>query len=127
MKLILLCTVVALLIIPTVQVIALEEYTVLAPLPGTTKGGCTTGDCKTDLPVYLGGVYRLIIGLSFTLAFAMIVFGGIQYLSTDAVSGKSDGRKRIEDALWGLIIILSAYLLLETIDKSLLQLTFLQG
>jgi hypothetical protein len=111
------------------------NYIPLAPLPGTTcrdaarpefADGCTNPN-ETTLQVYLGGIYLLAIGISFALVFVMIMWGGIQYLSTDAISGKSEGREKIQNALWGLIIVLTAYLLLYTIDKRLLDFSLFGG
>jgi hypothetical protein len=51
----------------------------------------------------------------------MIVIGGLQYLSTDAVSGKNDGRARITQALQGLLLALLSYLILNTINPQILN------
>jgi hypothetical protein len=51
----------------------------------------------------------------------MIVIGGVQYLSTDAISGKNEGRKKIENALGGLLLAILAWLILNTINPELLN------
>lgn len=103
------------------------EYTVLAPLPGTTEARCDPGTpedpaCKTTLQRYLPGIFNLAIGLSAVFAVLMIVIGGFQYISTDAIMKKEDGKKRIQNAVLGLVFVISAWLILYTINPNLLTL-----
>jgi hypothetical protein len=97
------------------------EYTVLAPLPGTTI--CDTGpDCdKAELSTYLPGLFNFAIGVAAVMAFAMITYGGILYMTTDAIGQKSEGRKRIENAITGLVLVLGAYIILYTINPDILN------
>lgn len=105
----------------------IPDYTVLAPLPGTTKGECLSSNtnnanCETTLEKYLPGAFNLLIGLAAVFAVLMIVIGGIQYMSSDALSGKEDGKARIENAVKGLVLVISAWLILTTINPDLLKL-----
>lgn len=116
-------------ILPTVQVLAQTqnkyEYTVLAPLPGTTDCAddkLNSNECKTTLQKYLPGVFNLAIGLSAAAAVFMIVLGGIQYMTTDAIQGKSEGKARIKNALISLTFVIASYLILYTINPNLLTL-----
>lgn len=92
------------------------EYTPLAPLPGTTEGG------KATLQSYLPGLFKLVIGLAAVLAVGWIIWGGIEYITTDAISGKEEGKKRIQNAVIGLVIVITSYLILNTINHNLLEL-----
>lgn len=96
---------------------AQTEYTVLAPLPGTTKGS----DNKTDIKTYIEGMFRLLIALSAVFAVFMIVIGGFQYMTTDAIGGKQQGRERIENSIKGLVLVIGAWLILAQIDDRLLK------
>jgi len=100
-----------------------NTYTVLAPLPGTTLSDCPQGstDCKTTLEKYLPGVFKLAIGLSAVAAVLMIVIGGFQYISSDAIMKKSEGKERIKNAVFGLVLVISAWLILNTINPNLLN------
>ena len=117
---------VMLLTVSTV-VYAVEDYTTLAPLPGTTECGqgttpnSGTGGCKTNFQTYLPGIFKFAIGLAAGMAFVMITFGGFLYATTDAISGKSQGREYIENALWGLGLVLGAWIILYTINPQILQ------
>jgi len=115
--------------LPTIQAVAAEgDYTVLAPLPGTTKGVCNPDatppdpNCETTLAKYLPGVFKLAIGLSAVFAVLMIVIGGFQYMSTDAIQKKSDGKERIKNAVFGLVLVIGAWLILNEINPNLLNL-----
>ena len=94
-----------------------NDYTVLAPLPGI---GDTAGG-KTTFPTYLNAAFNLAIGIAAGLAFAMITYGGIMYATSDAISGKSQGREYIENALWGLLLVIGAYTILYTINPQILN------
>ncbi len=76
------------------------------------------------LASFVNTAFTITIGLVGILAVLMIIWGGVQYVSTDAWSGKEDGKKKIQAALGGLILALSTYLILNTIDPNLTKLTF---
>ncbi len=95
-----------------------NEYAVLAPLPGVAN---KVGD-TTTLKKYIHAIFNLAIGLSAVAAVLMIVLGGFQYMSTDAIMKKEEGKKRIKNAIYGLILVISAWLILYTINPNLLKL-----
>ncbi len=107
------------IVVPT---FAQNDYTVLAPLPGTTECGDGGKDCKTSLEKYLPGVFKLAVGLSAAFAVFMIVIGGFQYMSTDALQGKEEGKARIWNSVKGLVLVIGAWLILYTINPGLLKL-----
>ena len=91
-----------------------DEYTPLAPLPGTTNE-----EGKTDIQTYIPGIFKLAIGIASVLAVLMIIIGGVEYITTDAIQGKSDGKARIQNALLGLVLVLVSWILLYTINPKL--------
>ncbi|HEY4494095.1 MAG TPA: hypothetical protein VJB95_01525, partial [Candidatus Paceibacterota bacterium] len=64
---------------------------------------------------------KIIIGLSAVMAVVMIVLGGIEYMTSELVSSKENGKQRITNAIFGLVIALGAYALLNTINPDLLK------
>jgi hypothetical protein len=100
-----------------------NTYTVLAPLPciGSDQD-CNKTATQTELKDYLPGMFKLLIGLSAAFAVLMIVIGGFQYMSTDAIQGKSNGKERIKNAIFGLVLVIGAWLILATINPNLLSL-----
>lgn len=97
-------------------VYAVDDYTVLAPLPGTTISGGNT----TNLQTYLPGLFNFSIGLAAAMAFVVITIGGVTYMTSDAISGKSQGREWVTNALWGLLLVIGAYVILNTINPKIL-------
>jgi len=95
-------------------------YVPLAPLPGTTE---TVGgkEVVANAGNYIKGAFNLAIGIAAALAIIMIILGGIQYMGSESLGGKSAGRKRINDAVLGLLLALGSYLILFTINPSLVN------
>ena len=94
------------------------KYTPLAPIDGYVEEMSITPDSFSD---YLNNMFKLGIALCTALAVLMIIVGGIQYVSSDAWSKKSDGKERIFAALFGLLIAFGSWALLNTIDPRLLS------
>lgn len=93
------------------------EYELLAPIP---LGGVDQGETqKTTAGPYIEGIFKLVIAVAGGLAVLMIIFGGITYMSTDAFGGKSEAKDIIQNAIWGLLLIISAWLILFTINPDL--------
>lgn len=102
-------------------VYAQNEYTVLAPLPGTTN--CDEGPAcdQTSLQKYLPAVFNLSIGIAAAMAFVAITWGGILYATSDAIMGKEQGKEWITNAVWGLLLVIGAYAILYTINPRILE------
>ena len=96
------------------------DYTVLAPLPGTTNN-CTGAECTTNFKTYFEGMFTFAIGVSAVLAFIMLSFAGFQYVTTDGIGGKSNAKERIENAVYGLLLVIGAYAILYTINPDILN------
>lgn len=89
----------------------------MAPLPGIANN---VGD-TTTLEKYVPAIFKLAVGLSAVAAVLMIVIGGFQYISSDAILGKTAGRERIMNAIYALVLIIGAWLILNTINPNLLK------
>jgi hypothetical protein len=94
-------------------------YTMLAPLPGLEGTINTVDDCPFGK--YLNIIIKLIMGISAVLAMVMITMGGIQYITSDLVSNKEAGRETITHAILGLVMMLGAFLILNTVNPKLLN------
>ena len=102
---------------------ALDDYTVLAPLPGTYVGPCPATGCTTNFETYIPGLINWSMGIAAVMAFVVITMGGIMYMTTDAIYKKEDGRKWIEQAIWGLVLVIGAWVILNTINPQILKFT----
>src|SRR5579872_3075987 len=104
------------------------DYTVLAPLPGTTENpNCTGTNCQATLfgsNGYLQGIFNLMIGVGAVAAFVIITIYGFEYMLTDSLIKKQNSKKWLEDALWGLGLIIFAYAILNTLSPRFVSCTF---
>lgn len=102
-------------LLPTIT-FALQPYTLLVPsLPGIGNGKTTTFD------QWLPAAFKLAIAIAAGLAFVMITFGGVTYATTDAVGPKSQGKDYIKNAVIGLLFVISAWVILNTINPEILS------
>lgn len=98
------------------------KYTVLEPLPYVTEG-CVqdSGEPCASTATYLPGLFKLAIGISTVLAVLMLIYGGFTYITTDAFGKKGAAKAIIENALWGLLFVLGAWIIVYTIDEKLVS------
>ena len=97
------------------QTAAPTGYWPLTPLPGMDP----TQPVKAE--DYINSIFSILIGLAGVLAVVMIIYGGIQYMSTDAFSGKSEAKSTIQNAFLGLGLAIASYLILNTINPDLVN------
>lgn len=98
------------------------EYTLLAPIPLQGAGGPTS--YTTNATTYVSGLFKLVIGIALGLAVLRLIYAGIKYMSTDAFGEKNEARSIIEEAMWGLLLAISAWLILNTINPRLVDIKF---
>lgn len=92
------------------------EYCLTVPLPGQPRS-------FSDPATYVATIYKFSIGIAGLLALAIIVYGGIQYTaSAGNPSLQGESKDMIRQAIFGVILLLSAYLILRTINPELVQL-----
>ena len=67
--------------------------------------------------------YQLSLMISGVLAFGAIVYGGVKYtVAAGNPGGQSEGKEWIKGALLGLLLLVSAYIVLRTINPKLVNL-----
>lgn len=64
---------------------------------------------------------NILIAIAAMLAVVFITIGGLQYMTTDSISGKEDGKENIKNAILGLLLALISWLILYTINPSLVK------
>lgn len=94
-------------------------YYLLAPFPKVDSVFNPSG--TNALGTYLNLMLEAFIGICAVLSVIMIVIGGIEYMTSELISGKEEGKERIREALLGLLIALGSYALLNTINPDLLN------
>lgn len=101
------------LLIP-VFVLAQPAYEPLVTIP-------STGNDLTDFDGFINGLYILSITIAALLAVIKIIIAGVKWMTTDVAPSKGAAKKDIEGALLGLIIVLSAVLILTVINPEIVE------
>jgi len=97
-----------------------QGFVPLAGIPGLTQGVDTTSG---GLAVFFNNLYKYLIGLAAALAVIEIIWGGLEISTQDSVSKNKDGKDRIYQAIFGLVLILSPVLVFSIINPSILNLS----
>lgn len=93
------------------------EYEPLVKIPGlTVKPG-------TMLTSYLSGIYNFLISIVGILAMAVIIYGGMRYLtSAGNTASMEDAKETIWSAVYGLALALGSWLLINVVNPDILVL-----
>lgn len=65
---------------------------------------------------YIAGVYKYLLGVAGTVAIVMIMIGGLQYVLSAGGADVKKAKKRINDAIIGLILLFSVYIILFAVN-----------
>lgn len=95
-------------------VFAAETYVYVAPTPPEIS---YSGPAE-----YIKSLYNWGIGIVGILALVQLIRGGILYMVSGAIDQKNAGKDHIQNALIGLGLALASYLILNTINPTLLEL-----
>ena len=68
---------------------------------------------------YVTTAFSVFLGASVALAIVVIAWGGLEYMLSKIPGAKTEGKERIKNALWGLLLALAAWLILETINPQI--------
>lgn len=102
----------------------MKVYTSYQPMinwPGVTQQG-QAGTFAS----YATAIYSIAIVIAALLAVVRLVIAGVKYMTTDIVSSKGEARNDIIGSLLGLLIIISAVVILQTINPNLTSITIAQ-
>lgn len=91
-------------------------YTPLEPIPGLAEA--QSGN--TNFALFLKYVFGVLISLGGLSAVVMLIFGGITYMVSDVVHKKTDALRRVQAAMWGLLLLIASWLILNAINPRLL-------
>lgn len=117
-------------------------YELLAPIPGLqslnnsgTSNIITQEDgsiaiaklSEFKLGDYINSMFQIALGILMVLSVIMIVVGGVQYMTTEAIFQKEAAKEYITKAVLGLILGLGIFIILNTINPRLLNINFGEG
>jgi hypothetical protein len=91
------------------------DYSPLEPLPGLQNVS------NINFPQFLGAIFKLLITAGALFAVILLVWGGIMYILSGGGVEMGEAKKRIWAALYGFLILVGAWLLLYTINPTLLN------
>mgnify|MGYP001604304454 FL=1 len=93
-------------------------YTPLEPLYGLpTSYGPNSGSFAS----LIGSSFKLLIGAGALIAVVMLVLGALTYMFSDIVGNKKKALDRIRGAMWAIVLLVSSYLILVTINPDLVK------
>ena len=99
------------------SVVNAQQYTPMVTISGVTEKGV-----GIDITSYLVNMMKFIIAASGALAIVMLVIAGTKYIASGiAPSAKNDAKDQIWNALIGLGLVLTSYLILNTINPNLVN------
>lgn len=90
---------------------AVPTFVPLVGIPGV--------DADAEFGTYINALYTLSISLAALLAVIKIVIAGVKWMLTDIVTSKENAKKDIQGALVGLLIIISAVVVLNFVNPKL--------
>lgn len=100
-------------------VFAQTQITISSSVPGSYPQTSGTGGPGS----FVANFYQFALAIGGVLAFGVIVYGGIKYMtSAGNPSGESDAKEWIEAALLGLLLLVGVYFILSVINPQLLNL-----
>ncbi len=110
---------------PLISVFAQEEAAGELEIDYPEIQGLQPETVTTGLPEYVSYVFNLGIVAAILILFGSLVYGGVVYLiSAGQVARLTAARERMSAAFLGIIIILSSYVILTTINPELVVFHF---
>ncbi len=99
-----------------------DTYKLLAPIKGVLE------ENPANPNEYINKMYKIALGFASALAVLMIMFAGFQYMTTEAITGKTNAKKKITGAILGLVLALTSFLIVKTINPNFVKLDlFISG
>jgi hypothetical protein len=90
---------------------AQAQFTPLVGIPGLNP--------NASFNEYINALYALAISVAALIAVIKIIIAGVKYMLSDVVTSKGAAKEDIQSALFGLLIIAAAYLILNQINPNL--------
>lgn len=102
------------------QLALAQYYEPMEPIPGNNGGTAAIN----NFPAYVQAIYKFFIWSVGIAALLMITIGGFMYFTSAGNNSKAEGGKKIiADALYGLVAVIFAWLILNTINPNLVNIS----
>jgi len=96
-------------------------YQPISPLPGLESVDTRN---PSGLIQYFNRIFVIFISIVAVLGVIKLMICGFQYMTSEAVSSKEEAKKCMAGVFGGLFLVLLSVLVLQTINPSLIKLTF---
>lgn len=96
------------------------NFVPLTNIPGLTNGAVAN---SAGLANFFNNLYKYLIGIAAILAVVEIIWGGLEISTQDSVSKHSHGKERIQEAILGLVLVLSPALVFSIINPNIINLS----
>lgn len=94
------------------------DFVPISPIPDPTRGGQATSG---NLAQYIDALFKLALAAGAALAAIYIAIGGFEYIFSEAMESKKNGRARIVNALFGLGILILVTIILFVINPQIIN------
>jgi hypothetical protein len=94
-----------------------QQFVPLTSLPGVSGLAQNTGFAP-----FFNSLYKICIGVAATIAVLQIMRAGIMYMGGDSVTETKQARELIQNAVLGLVLVLSPYIIFSIINPKILDL-----
>jgi len=88
---------------------------------GKPIGAVTPANAGQQFGDFLGQAFSLGLAIAAALAVVMIVWGGVEVMLSESPFGKTNGKEKIKNAIYGLLLALFSWLILNIINPDLLK------
>jgi hypothetical protein len=75
-----------------------------------------------SIPQYINNFYLFALIIAGILALLTLIAGGVLFITSGAVDTKNNGKQLMAGALWGLALVVGAFVILKTINPRLVEL-----
>lgn len=76
----------------------------------------------SGLSDYISQAYQTLLGIALTISIVMVMIGGLQYVLAAGSGSVGQAKERIVNAVTGLVLLFSAYVILYTVNPNLVSL-----
>jgi hypothetical protein len=95
-------------------------FVALTNIPGLTDPAVAN---QGNFALFLNNLYKYLIGVAAILAVVEIIWGGLEISTQDSVSKHAHGKERIQEAILGLVLVLSPALVFSIINPNIINLS----
>lgn len=81
----------------------------------------TLGQEPSCFKEYIQSAFGIALGLAAAIAIIQFARGGFMYMMSEVVTNKSEAKSIMTSAIWGLILLLGAWIIIHEINPAILE------